>query len=242
MLQLASKTSVSQQWHLPQRTSGLTVRPVPNVIIQKVDIHQKATHKWARQITRRTYTIHPRSLWATSISHTRDLLPQILESWEDWWAVHLDRCLRKARTEEHSEENQVGFQSTDAVNWFMWVSCNSWPGTHLYSWVNRGINGEKENAQSSKRYQRGIRTRAHLIASPAFYHWATELPVKTGHSPAKKGRCWQQQRWGVSEKLQERPAWTRSETKKLGGEKTCNQQSKHQVFTCQADRTNSSPE
>ena len=40
--------------------------------------------------------------------------------------MHLDRCLRKARTEEPSEENQVGFQSTDAEYWFMWVSCNSW--------------------------------------------------------------------------------------------------------------------
>ena len=32
------------------------------------------------------------------------------------------------------------------------------------------VNGENENAQSSKRYQRGIRTRAHTIASRAFYH------------------------------------------------------------------------
>ena len=42
-------------------------------------------------------------------------------------------------------------------------------------WVNWGVNGESEKAQSSKRYQRGIRTRAHLIVSPAFYHWATAL-------------------------------------------------------------------
>ena len=38
--------------------------------------------------------------------------------------------------------------------------------------MNRGVNGENENAQSSKRQQRGIRTRAHSIASPAFYHRA----------------------------------------------------------------------
>ena len=37
------------------------------------------------------------------------------------------------------------------------------------------VNGENENAQSSKRYQRGIRTRAHTIASPAFNHWVTAL-------------------------------------------------------------------
>ena len=38
-----------------------------------------------------------------------------------------------------------------------------------------GVNGENENAHSSKRDPREIRTRAHLIASPAFYHWATAL-------------------------------------------------------------------
>ena len=40
----------------------------------------------------------------------------------------------------------------------------------IYTTESRGIYGEKENAQSSKRYQRGIRTRAHTIASPALYH------------------------------------------------------------------------
>ena len=40
-----------------------------------------------------------------------------------------------------------------------------------------GVNEENENAQTSKRYQRGIRTQAHTIASPAFYHRATALHV-----------------------------------------------------------------
>ena len=37
------------------------------------------------------------------------------------------------------------------------------------------FNGVKENANFLKREQRGIRIRAHLIASPTFCHWATAL-------------------------------------------------------------------
>ena len=88
---LVSKTSVSQQWHIPPRTSGFAVRPVPNVTIQKVDIHQNATHKRARQGTRSTlYNPIKKPLceinFTTALKpalYASDVHPQIIELWEE---------------------------------------------------------------------------------------------------------------------------------------------------------------
>ena len=64
---------------------------------------------------------------------------------------------------------------------------------------------------------------------------STFTRVKTGPSPAKKGICWQQQRWGVSEKLQ---AASKHATSRANSKQEWNQV----VVTHQKDGTNGSPE